>query len=197
MSALASFFPDREVDPVRRHLPFLLPFLLVLVLAAPAAWWMSGDGRPMFEDPEWAPVPLAQLDPTVERFVEVTAMSHYAVVVKQEVPGNLLRSAETRYLFPLFEAHDVESRAVKVLVQTNRKPARFVSYEFMTVRGPLGLATTQQVPFGTEELFGRKGYYFADEVLVIEAESISEAPVPALSAPKGLKAPLEEHLPVD
>ena len=34
------------------------------------------------------------------------------------------------------------------------------------------------VRFGTEELFGRKGYYFADDLLVLEADEVVEAPVP-------------------
>ncbi|TNE84339.1 MAG: hypothetical protein EP330_29415 [Deltaproteobacteria bacterium] len=163
---------------MRRYLPFLVPFVLLVLVGAPLAYVWQRDGRPLFEDPTYVATALDAVDPTREPFVEVTGMSHYSVVVKQEMPGKFFQEGRTLYLFPLYEAHDTDSRAVKLLVRTERQPRRLVSYEFMTVRGKVGLATAQQVPFGTEELFGRKGYYFADEILVIEADEVSEAPVP-------------------
>lgn len=163
---------------MRRYLPFLLPFALLLFLGLPIVLVLQRDGRPMFSDPEYQVVTLEEADPMTAAFVEVTGMSHYSVVVKQELPGNLFREARTLYLFPIYESHDTESRAVKLLVRTARQPARLVSYEFMTVKGKLGLATGEQVPFGTEEFFGRKGYYFADDLLVLEADEVREAPVP-------------------
>jgi hypothetical protein len=156
----------------------MLPFLLLLGVGLPVVVLQQRGARPLFSDPQYVVTTLEDADPVTTPFIEVTGMSHYEGVVKQQVPGNLFRKPRTLWLFPLYEAHDTESRAVKLLVRTARQPGRLVSYEFMTVRGHLGLATGDQVPFGTEELFGRKGYYFADDLLVLEADEVVEAPVP-------------------
>ncbi|MCO4744125.1 MAG: hypothetical protein KC912_05015 [Proteobacteria bacterium] len=181
---------------MRRYLPFLIPFVLATLVGVPLTYVLTNDGRPLLGEVTYEAVQLELVDPTVTPFIEVTGMSHYPAVVKQELPGNIFKSARTLYMFPLMEAHDVDSRAVKVLVRTAREPASLVSYEFMKVRGKIGLATALQVPFGTEELFGRKGYYFADEVLVIEADEVLEAPVPTSDKPQPI-APVDLIEPSD
>lgn len=167
---------------MRRYLPFLVPFALATLAMVPVGYVYSRDGRPLFEEPVYVPVTLEQADPT-EPFIEISGMAHYPVVVRQEVPGNLLRSSKTVFMFPLLPPHAMDARAVRIVVRTEREPAQRVSYEYMKVKGKLGLATGHQVPFGTEELFGRKGYYFTGELLVIDADEVIEAPLPSASEP--------------
>lgn len=163
---------------MRRYLPFLVPIALASVAVGPIGFWMSRDGRPLFSEPSYQLVPLDEAHPLEAEFVEVSGMSHYPVVVRQEIPGNLFRSARTVFLFPLMQPHDVDGRLVRLVVRTERQPAKLVSYEFMRVRGKVKIATARQVPFGTEEMLGRKGYYFADELLVIEADHVEPAEIP-------------------
>ena len=133
----------------------------------------TGALRDLAGDPTYVDEPLEDLDPA-DGWVRTGGMAHYPVVVTQTLPGSIFREEQTRYLFALMQPHDTETRAIRVLVRTERKPDPIVTYEYMTVRGWVGLARADQVPFGTEDIFGRRGYYFADELLVIEADAVEE-----------------------
>lgn len=146
---------------MRRWLPFVLPF--VLVLGVGLALFARGDTEPTSFT--WRT--LDALDLSVPH-VRVSGMAHYPVVVEQHVPGNLFRDPQDLYLFPLFPAYDTEGRRIEVLVRTTRKPDPFVSYELMTIEGTLSRPTPDTVPFDTEILLGeRSDYHFADDMLVL------------------------------
>jgi len=152
---------------VKRWLPFVVPFVLIVAVGVAAKLYFSASMPPV--DPS-AAVELELADVSLDTPVVTTSgMAHYPVVVKQTVPGNLFRDEQTVYLFPLFVEHDTDDRAIRVLVRTSREPERFVSYEFMKITGAVRMATPEIVPFSTEIQIGKRSdYFFTDDMVVLE-----------------------------
>jgi hypothetical protein len=102
-------------------------------------------------------------------------MAHYGVVVEQTRPGNLARAEEKRWLYPLMAPYDAEQGMVRVLVSSPVRPEDLVAYELMTVEGWLSRATPEKVPYDVEIKLGRTSdYYFADQMLLLEAHVVEE-----------------------
>jgi len=165
---------------VNKALSFVILAASIAAAAIGAAWWVQ---RPA---PRGEPVemPLSEIDPE-QPFVRVRGTAHYAVVIRQEQPGNLLVDAKTWYLYPLFPEGEVEDREVRVLVRTERAPERFVSYEDMVIEGRVSFPTSDEVPFGTEiEMGKRAGYFFSDRLVLLEPWRIDVAEEAPWTAPE-------------
>ena len=156
---------------MKRWLPFLLPFGAIVAAGAGAKAWSVV----MTEAPcgSFTEVTLDELHPD-SGCVRVDGQAHYEVVVRQTVPGNLLRDSETLFLFPLFSEGDTSERAVRILVRTEREPEDLISFETMTVAGRVELVTADKVPFGTEiEIGKRSDYFFTHDMLLLVPEEIT------------------------
>lgn len=158
---------------MRRWLPFAILFAAVFVAGsvgvAVARGWIGGEqrGEPVY-------TAIDDLDPTVP-YVRVSGMAHYTAVVEQHVPGTLFHDPQDYYLYALFPPYDTESRAITVLVRTDREPEDLVSYELMTLEGRVSKPTLDEVPFDTEIILGKQtDYYFSDHLLLIEPWLIEE-----------------------
>ncbi len=155
---------------MRRWLPFVLPFLAIVLAGSGVKLWLALTELP----------PCAQLteqrvaDLSLEApCVTVEGQAHYEVIVKQTIPGNLLFEEETLYLFPLFARDEALERAIRVLVRTERPPEDLVSFENLTISGRLMPVTTDDVPFGTEIQIGKRSdYFFTDQMLLLVPERI-------------------------
>ncbi len=156
---------------MKRWLPFLLPFGAIVAAGVGLKMWSLASSAPRcvaFDD-----LALDALDPE-SGCVRVTGQAHYEVVVRQTVPGNLLRDEQTLFLFPLFAEGQTGERAVRVLVRTEREPEDLVSYETMTVEGRAELVTAEKVPFGTEiEIGKRSDYFFTDDMVLLVPERVT------------------------
>ncbi len=152
-------------NSVKRYLPFLVPFVSIVVVGVGVKFWVSGE--------DLVPQPVVQtdfanLDPD-EHFIRIEGMAHYPVVINQTVPGNLFTDDKTYYLFPLFSKHDTSDRAIRIMVRTTRKPERMVSYEFMALEGRISFPDHRKLPFSTEiEIGKRSDYFFTDEMVLLE-----------------------------
>ncbi|HHO49964.1 MAG TPA: hypothetical protein ENK18_03615 [Deltaproteobacteria bacterium] len=155
---------------MRRWLPFVLPFLAIVLAGAGVKIWLSLTALPPCA--EHTPADLADLELAMGCVV-VSGQAHYEVVVKQTIPGNLLLDQRQLYLFPLFPEGRTQDRAIRVLVRTDREPEDLVSFETMTVSGRLIPVTTDEVPFGTEVQIGKRSdYFFTDEMLLLVPDQI-------------------------
>ena len=157
---------------MKRYLPFLVPFVLIVVVGVGVKFWVSRA--------ELIPQPVvdtdfANLDPRVSN-VRIRGMAHYPVVIRQTVPGNLFTSEKTYYLFPLFPEHDTSDRAIRVMMRTVRPPEDLVSYEIMTVEGRISAPDHYKLPFSTEIAIGqRSDYFFTDQMVLLEPWKIASA----------------------
>lgn len=150
---------------MKRWLPFVVPFVLIVVVGISTLVWSTDD---LFGHPEPIETTFEDLDPALP-WVKIEVMAHYAAMVTQKTPATLLSEEKVMYLFAAFPRYNTEERAVPVLVRTARPPDRLVSYEIMTVEGRLSYPTSKQVPFNTEELMGKRtDYYFSDSVMLLE-----------------------------
>jgi len=156
---------------MKRWLPFVLPFVVVLAAGVGFRIWTLMGAAPACG--AYAPIELDALDYD-SGCVRVTGQAHFEVVVRQTLPGNLLRDEETLYLFPLFEPGQVDERAVRILVRTERAPEDLVSFETVTIEGRASLVTAEQVPFGTEiEIGKRSNYFFSEPMVLLVPDSVS------------------------
>lgn len=150
---------------MKRWLPFIVPFVLVLSVGVPI-WALT---RPP-ELPRGEPVEqhVDDLDPSTP-FTRVTGMAHYSTVVKQTVPGGLFGEKRTFYLFPFFAEDDVHNRAIRVLVRTQRPPERNVDLEVLTLDGHVTLLTPDKVDYSVEIKMGKQSsYFFTDGMMILE-----------------------------
>lgn len=168
---------------MKRWLPFVVPFVMVLVGGLLGLWLLGAVGSRT--PPEDVPfVEWLELDPSAE-YVRTSGMAHYGAVVTSVVPGNLVRDIETMYLFPLMAPYDAEERQIRVMVRTNVEPERFVTYELMTVEGWLSRLTPDKVPYNVEVQLGRStDYYYAEDIMLLDVvvleEGLDERVAPAL-----------------
>ena len=147
---------------------FMVP--AAVVLAVGLAWVLTRQVTPPCED--FVDANLAKLS-LEQGCVRVTAQAHYQVVIKQKIPGNLLEPDRELYLFPLFEEHQTDDRAIRLLVRTERPPDRLVSFESMTVSGRLLPVTYDEVPAGTEVQIGKRAdYFFEDGMLLLVPDRV-------------------------
>lgn len=155
---------------MRRWLPFVLPFLAIVLAGLGVKIWLTLSALPPCE--QHTPADVADLELAMG-CVTVQGQAHYEVVVKQTIPGNLLLDERTLHLFPLFPAGATSDRAIRILVRTEREPEDLVSFESMTVSGRLIPVTTEEVPFGTEVQIGKRSdYFFTDEMLLLVPDRI-------------------------
>lgn len=166
---------------MRRWLPFVIPFILILALGA-TAWWMTHRDQDFGRDGPVLEVDFAALELSSGP-VRLSGMAHYRGTIVQKVPATVLSEEQTWYVFPLFPVYDTDNREVRVLVRTQRPPEKIISYEIMTLEGRPREVTPERVPFSTEILMGQQAdYFFADEVILIEPwritvdEEVWEAP---------------------
>jgi len=155
---------------LKRYLPFLVPTVLIVAGGIGVKLWVSRSDlvpQPVVE------TDFANLDPLAS-FVRIRGTAHYPVVIRQTVPGNLLTAEKTYYLFPLFPEHDVDNRAIRVMVRTERPPEERVSYEVMTLEGRISPPDHHKLPFSTEIAIGKRSdYYFTDQMVLLEPWKIT------------------------
>ena len=153
---------------MQRWLPFLVPFAAIVGAGAVLAW--LGRSAPACEGYRSVDLSDVVLE---DGCIQLRGQAHYSVVVRQTVPGNLLREEQTHFLFPLFPEHDTTDRAVRVLVRTTREPESLVSYETMQVSGRLQPVTSDEVPPGTEVDIGKRSdYFFTDSMVLLVPDRI-------------------------
>jgi hypothetical protein len=100
-------------------------------------------------------------------------MAHYASTVNQRVSGGLLSDDKEYFVFGFFPKHESAAGAIPLLVRTTRKPERLVTFEVMQVEGILRHPTAHTVPPSTEAMLSKRtDYWFADEVMLLEATRI-------------------------
>ncbi len=151
---------------MRRWLPFLVPFVSVLLLAVVAWLFSSRDVAPTGPP---TPVTFDSID-LGQGFVSLKGMAHYSSAITQTIPGGLLGESKTTYVFGFFPENDTPGRAIPVLVRTSRKPPRMVAFEFLTVEGLVGPLDPNKVPPSTETMLSdRSEYFFDDFVVLLEA----------------------------
>jgi len=158
---------------MKRWLPFLGPFVAVFLGGVIAMVALKGcGGRTPPADVPW--VAWADLDAETP-YVRTSGTAHYGVVVTQHVPGNLIRDAETTYLYPLMAPGDVTERRVRVFVRSHQAPEELVSFEGMAVEGWLSRATPDLAGYDVEVALGRTSeYFFADDMLFLDAVVVEE-----------------------
>lgn len=153
---------------MKRWLPFVVPFTLLLVAGVAAKVWTSGAFAPRCDS--WTPKQFNELGD--EACIRVEGLAHYGVAIQQRVPGDLLREEQIWYLFPVFPRGETQDRAIRLLVRTQRPPDRLLDLEEMIVDGRLEVPTVETVPYGTEDQVGKRGYFFDDGVLVLVPDRI-------------------------
>jgi hypothetical protein len=152
---------------VKRAAAFVVPFVLVTGGILGFFWWTAEPPLQRQAVIEFDAVSDLDLE---QPFVRIEAMAHYPVVVKQKTnPRFPWQHRELFYVFPLFDKHDPDARAVRILVRTKREPERFVAYEYMTVEGRLERPTAETLPYNTEIEFGKRSeYFFTDDLMILE-----------------------------
>jgi hypothetical protein len=149
---------------------FAVPFTVVAAVAGALGivWWQTSS----WPCADYTQVDFFDLEPST-RCVTVTGMAHYDVVVTQTVLGNGFFADKTYYVFGLFPPGNTDEREIRVLVRTERKPERMVSYETMTVSGKLLPMDYRKVPFDTERRMGQQStYFFSDRIVLLEPDRI-------------------------
>lgn len=153
-----------------RWLWFFVPFVLIsgIGVAATTVWWANGG----WACDSYTEVPFFDLDPST-RCVRTRGLAHYEVVVTQQVAGNGFFPDRTYYVYGLFPEDNTDEREIRVLVRTERKPERMVSFEEMTIEGRLLPMDHRKVPFDTERRMGeRSNYFFSDRIRLLEPDRI-------------------------
>lgn len=151
---------------MKRWWPFVVPFVALVAAGVALKVWSGVEPRCA----GFTPQTFAELGD--EACVRVEGLAHHGVAIAQRVPGDLLREEEHWTLFPLFPRGDTSDRAIRVLVRTQRPPDRLLDYEEMVVEGRLHVPTIETVPYGTEDQVGKRGYFFADGLLVLTPDRI-------------------------
>jgi hypothetical protein len=126
----------------------------------------------------WSLTPRGRIEPVDVDFehldaalpaIRIRGTAHYRGVIHQTVPAGVFSEPQRYYVYALFPAFDTESREVQLLVRSQEPPSARVDYEFLEVEGWLDKPRPVTIPFQTEEMLGKAGYFFGEEVLVLEA----------------------------
>lgn len=153
-----------------RDVWLLLPVAAAAVGAIGVTLLMQSGTREVPEEAEV--VAWEDLDVTHD-FVRVKGMAHYRSTITQRVPSSLIAEEKTWYVYGLFPVHDSDSRAIQVLVRSQKKPEELVSYEVMEVEGWVGLPVPAKIPPSTEAMLSKRSdYYFSEDVLLLESARI-------------------------
>ena len=161
---------EEYVAPRARGPRLLGMMFLALVAAAAVGRWAA---QPRVPDGPAEEITFEQLHDGAE-VVRIKGMAHYASTITQTVPGGLFGEDTTYYLYGFFPEHATTAGAIPLLVRTQRKPERLVTFEVMTVEGALGRPTSRVVPPSTEAMLSKRtDYWFADEVLLLQARRIT------------------------
>lgn len=151
---------------MRASVAFAVPFVVVSLAGlgawAALSWWPKVSGEPR-------EATFDTLDLSLGRYVRLRGMAHYSAVLKERVPGGVLRGSFVYYGFGLFAEGDFTNRAIPVLVWTQRPPERRIDYEYLTIEGILSLPDAQSVPAGAEDILAAGGeHWFSDSMLVLK-----------------------------
>lgn len=155
---------------MKRWVWFVVPFTVVAAVGGAAAiLWATVGGWPC---DSYTAVDFFDLHPET-RCITTTGMAHYEVVVTQTVPGNGFFADKTYFVYGLFPKGNTDEREIRVLVRTERKPERMVSFEQMTLSGKLLPMDHRKVPFDTERRMGQRShYFFSDRIVLLEPDRI-------------------------
>lgn len=155
---------------MRASVAFVLPFVVVSLVGLGTwglmSWWPRTVGEP--KDVSFEEINLDQ-----DRYVRLRGTAHYRALLKERVPASLIRGGITLYAFGFFPEDDLNSRAIPVLVWTQRAPERRIEYEYLTIEGILSAPDDRNVPPGAEDILAAGGeHWFSDSLVVMEAVRI-------------------------
>lgn len=162
---------------MKRVLAFVVPFAVVFGIGVGASAYLD---RVSSYGPDGVPTAVAfdEIDGT-QRVIEVEGMAHYETVVNQRIPGSIFREEKLYYVYGLFAPYDTKSRAIRVLIRTDREPERMVSYEMMRVTGRISAVSPDKIPFDVEIMLGKQSdYWFHDDIVLLEPTAFAEVPEP-------------------
>ena len=187
--------PSSEVA-IKRFAAFVIPFVVIVSIGV-GAFLFTQQGPDLDQPPmdvEWSEIDTIE----VPRMIRVKGMAHYTATVRQETPGNLVRDPQQHWLFGFFAPYDTDSRAMRVIIRSEREPEDLVSYELVTVTGWLSRSTPNKVPYQAEVIFGKESdYFFTDDMLLLEPTAFEpfedEEPEPASPLPSAPKEPTEDN----
>lgn len=139
---------------------------MVLVAAGVVTWALLPRARVPPVD-----VSFEQLDPSLPA-IRIRGTAHYRGVLIQRTRGGLSFEPEVMYVWALFPLGDTESREVRILVRTDRKPPPRIDFEYVEVEGFLDPPQRHTLPMGSEEKMAAANYFFHPDVRVLSAWDI-------------------------